>query len=780
MAPIQRILKRFRPVSIRNRLLIAFLMMVLIPTIVFGAVSAWIGVKNGRQQVIDQLTSIVVLKEVEIGTWVRSIQSDLAIAIRGQDTKAWIHTLLSSPGDSTEFQKANYFLFDNLSQLLGEALRLDEIFVVNMDRRIVFSTNREHEGSLDVGISGVGSRAYLIFLEGLQGEYSDLSALTRIYQDFVVLIVRSIYDENGDLLGLVVGHAGSDKLSNIMLERAGLGETGETFLVNSNGIILTTSRYEIGQGDAVFNVSSSGSKYVLYDHINGFGVYRNYKNDRVIGVYHWLPELQVALIAEQTESEAMQPVYQMVKVNIGVALAAALIAGITSVLIAQTIVRPLDSLAQTAKRVTDGELGLNVPVEYDDEIGALARAFNTMTSRLQGVIGNLEQRVKERTEILRKRAVQLETSAQVGHEITSILDVERLIDRVTSLIAKTFGYYHVGIYLLDRKTNKLSFRSGAGEVGRPALAQGNWLEYDLDSLNIEAVRSNQTIVVNDVSTDPRYYFNKNLPKTQSELVVPLKVGERIIGTLDVQSTQIDAFSEDDARIIQGLGDQVAVAIENARLYEQSRTLATLEERNRLARDLHDSVTQSLYSLTLMVAGWQRMNRVGELSDIEQPLIEMRAVAEQALKEMRFLLYELRPPALESEGFLGALHQRLGAVEKRAGVEVRLVVDEIVELNETAEEELYLIAMEALNNALKHAGATSITVNFRVIDDQVELEIADDGQGFDCHGKSRGVGLASMQERAQKLGGSLMIHSFLGKGTSVKVILPVDSNLKDNV
>lgn len=776
---LKRFFLNYRSVSIRHRLLMAFLLMVLIPAIAFSIVSAWIGVKNGRQQVIDKLTSVVVLKEQEIDTWVRNIQSDLAIVIRGEETIEKIRAILSSEEDSNESQVVQKALYNNLSDLLNEAQRLDEIFVVNLDRRVVLSTNPDHEGSLDSVISGVGSQAYIIFQEGLEGEYSDLSALTRIYQDFVVLVVRSIYDEKGELLGLVVGHAGSDKLSNIMLERAGLGETGETFLVNSNGIILTTSRYEKGQSDATFNVSSSGSKYVLYDHINGFGVYRNYQNDRVIGVYHWLPQLQVALIAEQTESEAMQPVYQMVKVNVGVALAASLAAGITSVLIAQTIVRPLDNLAQTAARVTNGEIGLTVSVEYEDEIGALARAFNTMTSRLQGVISNLEQRVKERTEILRKRAVQLETSAQVGREITSILDVEALLDRVTSLIAKTFEYYHVGVYLIDRETLKLRFRSGAGVVDRPDLIQDNLMESGLRGLNGEAVKLNKTIVVNDVNKDHRFLANVRLPATQAELVAPLRIGERVIGTLDVQSTQIEAFGQDDAQIIQGLADQVAIAIENARHYQQARQVATLEERQRMARDLHDSVTQSLYSLTLLATGWRRLAIAGELKEIDKPLAEIGEVSEQALKEMRLLLHELRPPALEREGLLGALHQRLDAVEKRAGVTAHLVVDEIIELSERAEEELYLIAIEALNNAIKHSGAASVTVTFRVFEGRVELEIKDDGRGFDSKGNnfSMGVGLKSMQERVQMLGGAFVIRSSPGRGTSVKASVPVDNNIR---
>ncbi|NIQ80052.1 MAG: GAF domain-containing protein, partial [Anaerolineae bacterium] len=113
-------------------------------------------------------------------------------------------------------------------------------------------------------------------------------------------------------------------------------------------------------------------------------------------------------------------------------------------------------------------------------------------------------------------------------------------------------------------------------------------------------------MVNDVSQDPRYVADERLADTRSELVIPLRIGERVLGTLDVQSAQMNAFSEEDVRIMQSMGDQVAVAIENARLYDRSRTLAVLEERNRLAHELHDSVTQSLYSLVLFAGAGQEV------------------------------------------------------------------------------------------------------------------------------------------------------------------------------
>jgi signal transduction histidine kinase len=163
-----------------------------------------------------------------------------------------------------------------------------------------------------------------------------------------------------------------------------------------------------------------------------------------------------------------------------------------------------------------------------------------------------------------------------------------------------------------------------------------------------------------------------------------------------------------------------------------------------------------------------------LERVEEHLTRLGEIAQQALKEMRLLVYQLRPLALQREGLVGALQQRLDAVEGRVGMEARLMAQKLVELPAPAEEGLYRIALEALNNILKHAAATSVTVYIRAEEERVELEVVDDGQGFDPDAVSDrgGMGLASMRERAEKLGGSLTVLSAPGEGTRIKVSVEV--------
>jgi signal transduction histidine kinase/ligand-binding sensor domain-containing protein len=216
----------------------------------------------------------------------------------------------------------------------------------------------------------------------------------------------------------------------------------------------------------------------------------------------------------------------------------------------------------------------------------------------------------------------------------------------------------------------------------------------------------------------------------------------------------------------------------AALAQQAAETAVAAERSRLARELHDSVTQSLYSATLLAEAGQRLSKSGDQGRVEGYLARLGEISQQALREMRLLVYELRPLDLEEGGLVGALQQRLDAVERRAGVRARLVVDGEVELPAGVEEQLYRIAQEALNNALKHGAPTLVVVTIRLEGQgtgslqRIEMEITDDGRGFDpeAAGGEGGIGLISMRERAEKLGGTLTVHSAPGEGTRVRVVV----------
>jgi signal transduction histidine kinase len=252
-----------------------------------------------------------------------------------------------------------------------------------------------------------------------------------------------------------------------------------------------------------------------------------------------------------------------------------------------------------------------------------------------------------------------------------------------------------------------------------------------------------------------------------------------LGTLFVITSGVREFSEQDVELIMSIGGQIGVAVENAKLYERAQQVAVVEERQRMARELHDSVTQSLYSLTLFSEAARHLAEEHGYESIERQIKQVGVIGTQALKEMRLLVYELQPLELERDGLVRALRKRLEAVEGRAGIDARVEVEELVRLPGKVEQEFFRIAQEALNNALKHAVAASVVVYLRQEDGQIEMEIVDNGVGFDPASiqDSAGMGLVSIQERAEQLDGTVTVDSKPGEGTRIKVSLADVENIE---
>jgi PAS domain S-box-containing protein len=372
----------------------------------------------------------------------------------------------------------------------------------------------------------------------------------------------------------------------------------------------------------------------------------------------------------------------------------------------------------------------------------------------------LEQKLRESEQHIRWEASRAEALMRVAARLNAQLSLEEVLHSVCEETALALEVPAVVLLLHDPQRAELYL---GAMYGLPPEFRERYRPNPLELYKRYALQQGPTIVIQDVQTEPEVPNAELYAEFRVRTIVTTSLirDRHLIGTLNVYSLGLpQSFSSDQMDLLQGLSDQAAQAIDNARLRQQASQLAVMEERARLARELHDSVTQSLYSLTLLAEGRRRLIRGGQVDDINDTLLEIGEIAQQALKEMRLLVYELRPPMLEQEGLMGALHQRLAAVEKRAGIEARLLAEGIVDLPAPIEEGLYKIAQEALNNSLKHAAATSVTVHLASDDQVVELEIADNGRGFDMRGERKnqvGLGLASMRERVEKLGGSLEIH-----------------------
>ena len=368
-----------------------------------------------------------------------------------------------------------------------------------------------------------------------------------------------------------------------------------------------------------------------------------------------------------------------------------------------------------------------------------------------------------------RRAEQFRVIGEVGRQITSIMEIDQLLDQVVHSIHKTFGYDHVAIAMIE--DDFAVYRVGAGSLWENPAFDFNpsHLKVGSEGVTGKVAASGSLIFLPDVREYPGYVEMQG-SRTLSEVTVPIKVKDKVIGVLDAQSESLNAFDDTDLIVLQSLADQTAVAIENAHLYRQAKQLAVIEERNRLARELHDSVTQALYGITLHAEAAFRQLEAKNVPLANEQIEELRSTAQEALREMRLLIFELRPSVVEMQGLVPALRARLEAVEERAGMQVEINMDENLELSDRIQDGLYRIAQEALNNALKHAKANQIILNLKGALSRVTMEVMDDGVGFipEEAVPGGGLGLDGIIERAELLNGELMIDSWPGRGTTIRI------------
>ena len=389
-----------------------------------------------------------------------------------------------------------------------------------------------------------------------------------------------------------------------------------------------------------------------------------------------------------------------------------------------------------------------------------------------------------------RRTERMTLIARVSRIASTGLDAEQLVATAAQVIHDHLGYPNVVIPLIHRgEPDYLLFRSHAGAY-RDVFEQPYQMPVTAGICG-SAVTTREAQVVNDVREDPRYVPPPVHINVRTELAVPIILGDEVFGCINVEGLR--PFDEDDVTSVQIISDHLAVAIQNARLSSEARQAAVMRERQRLARDLHDAVSQALSSISLMsqslAPAWRRDPAEGE-----RRTRRLEELARLAFAEMRALLRELRPTATEmapaelrsgvedvrAVGLKAALHRFAYMLAPQTSI-IRLDFGAYRQQDASLEEGLFLICREALSNAIRHSGAHRVEVRGAIVVDELVMSVIDNGLGFDERSQTEraksdeidvGIGLQTMRERAAALGALCQIHSQPGHGTSVIIRLPL--------
>lgn len=387
---------------------------------------------------------------------------------------------------------------------------------------------------------------------------------------------------------------------------------------------------------------------------------------------------------------------------------------------------------------------------------------------------NLERAVEERTR-------ELSTMLDISKNVTSTLELEHLLMIILEQIKSVIPYGGAAIFALQNEhLEALAYQvpNQEKQISPLHLTLTNADPYQ------EVIRGKSVLIIDDLVEDTplacaireatMHAEQISSPYARSWIGIPLIIKDKVIGLLSLTHEEPNYYNQRHVQVAQTIANQLAIAMENARLYASAQDCAAIEERQRIARELHDSVSQLLYGICLYstAAGKAIQNKNFDLA--AQNNKEIKENALQALQEMRLLIFELHPPNLQEEGLVGALHNCMQALETRTGLQTELHTEGGNKLPGPIEGELFRIAMETFTNLIKHSGAKKVTVDLRITDGQACMEIHDNGVGF-CLEKARnngGLGLHIMEERVKHMNGSLEIESKPGIGTRVTVMVPV--------
>lgn len=395
------------------------------------------------------------------------------------------------------------------------------------------------------------------------------------------------------------------------------------------------------------------------------------------------------------------------------------------------------------------------------------------------MISYIEERRLRAEQKERERRLEAEALQSTAALLSSTLDLDEVYDRILEHVSRVVRCNASNLAIIDgaslRYVRIRNYKMNTTETPQPARIVPLRGTEPIETIH----RTLQPVITPDIANDPAWARWPEREKLHSYLGAPIRINNQVIGFISVLYETPNFYTPVDADRLTLFAEQGAIAIQNARAFSQSRELAALDERARLARELHDSVSQTLFISNIVAESAMRQwNQKPEKA--YALLSQVHQLTNNALAEMRVLLLELRPRSLEQVNFDQLLSQFVDSLRGRRTVDFEVDIGSISSLPLELKLALYRIVQEALNNAVKHSNGSRIYLSAVQYDDRLELMVEDDGEGFDLARVSpTSLGLGIMRERAAEVGATLVVDSSVGNGTRIKIICPFQEGEHDN-
>jgi GAF domain-containing protein/methyl-accepting chemotaxis protein len=553
--------------TIAARMIVTFASVVLISAASTLTISGLVNLFRDREKTFEQLQVISELKSGQMLTTLEGFertagQSFLNDELARQRTLSF----LLPEEDTAVYDISLEFFNDAVRTNLRQSPDFQEIYIFDNSGKIALSSAQQNVGKVIAGeeqfVAAIKGQKYVFI--------NDPDTQTEKRQAIIIL---TRIEQDGQFKGALAARVTSASIREIFEKQTSPDTSLETYLVVNDLSAFTQTR--AGQATLIDTLAANAT--FVQKQISGQDIYPNYAGQDVLGHYEYLPDLDVMVVSEIAQSEVSEKVLQILFTNISIGMITALMTLSVVLIISRSISAPIVNLVEKASALAQGNLSARINIVQNDEIGTLAKTFNSLGDELQTLIQTLEQKVADRTDDLQKQANRLRVAAEVARDATTSQNLDELLTRSAQLVMDRFGFYHTGVFLIDPQREYAVLRASPTQAGQEMLQREHRLKIGQVGIVGYAAATGQPRIALDTDQDAVYFNNPLLPNTRSEMGLPLMVNNEIIGVLDVQSEQAEAFSQEDIAALQIMADQLALAIQRTQISDElQRNLQELE------------------------------------------------------------------------------------------------------------------------------------------------------------------------------------------------------------
>lgn len=760
--------------SLRTRLIIYFIGLAIIPLVIVGVVLAY---RVFTTQVVQALT---IQSQVA-----QHVASEVESFIRERENELHLLTDLNGLAELTSVEQHSL-----MSALLSSQSLYDDLILVDAEGQESIYLSRLSVVSADELTNRADTPEFTTPKETGNTYFSSIIFGEQTGEPNITISVPLFSLQTGEFAGVLVANLRFKPIWDLMAQTRVAG-TGTVYMVDIDNRVIAHPNPSIVLQETKITLPVEDQFTTGLDDTEVALAY----------VPISLNEQTFRVVAEQPRSTALALAQSSAIITIAAILIAIIISGFLGIAAASQITQPINQLARTAQIISAGDLTQKAVVSTKDEIGDLAVTFNQMAEQLSDSIQHLEQRVAAKTR-------DLQLAGQVSRQLTTVLDLDELLPQLVEQTRTAFDLYFVSVFLFQPQTEYLEMVAGTGDAGAKIIEAG--ARYHLQarpSLVAKAGRERKSVITNDVSQEPSHAKNPYLPATTSEAVLPMIVGDELIGVLGLQSRIKDRFGTDDVEIFTTLAEQIAIAVKNAQLYEEQIALAEeLHRADQVKSQFLASMSHELRTPLNAIMNFTEMITLEMIGPINQ---DQKELLEQSLDSARHLLNLINDVLDISKIQAGKLtlfvepdvniytelKTVLGMVEpllnqKQATLRFVQDVDDNLPLLAGDRRRIRQILLNLISNAIKFTDEGTVTVSIKNQDDHLLLAIIDTGPGIASdmqhlifepfvqtkdgikHADGTGLGLPITKSLITAHNGQIWLESKPGEGSAFFVTLPM--------